>query len=77
MSSSIKLVCAIRDDVAREFGPLQLVNNEDVARRMFHQSIPDSVRKEDFSLWCFGEFHVTDGEALLINNGISSIPVEV
>lgn len=57
---------SIKDLIADEFGPIQLLKNDAVATRMFKnimlQEAKNNINPEDFRLYCVGEFNNATGE---------------
>lgn len=67
---------AIKDEVAGEFGPVQVLKNDAVACRMFKNVMineaKNNINPDDFSLYCLGDF---DNESGSISPTLSLVPL--
>nr|CAI9749924.1 DNA binding protein [Microvirus sp.] len=64
----MKYLYCVKDVVAKEVGPVFVLNNDDVAKRMFTEQVISKVPyPSDYELLCVGVFNETTGE--ILNDG--------
>lgn len=73
----MKYLYCVKDVVAKEVGPVFVLNNDDVAKRMFTEQVISKVPyPTDYNLICVGGFDETTGE--IYNGGypcVIDVPV--